>query len=177
MGTISNVSDTHWDVGKQRADVIRPLAEQGKCSRASILEAANALQLSERYIYRLIRKCRASQGILTSLIPEKPNGGKGRSRLLNQQESLIYEVIEDLYLTPQKLSPARIVEEVRKQCVEKIIEIPSEATIRRRLSRLLCSQLKIRGENTVSTEPDGRRIKFPTNVAQNSLFLRGIIKV
>lgn len=153
MGTISNISDTHWEVGKQRADVIRPLAEQRECSRASILEAANTLQLSERYIYRLVKKCRASQGMLTSLIPEKPNGGKGKSRLLKQQESLICEVIDDLYLTPQKLSPACIVEEVRKRCVEKIIAQPSGATIRRRLNNILCTKLKIRGENTIATEP------------------------
>ncbi len=105
MGTISNVNDAHWDVGKQRVEVIRPLAEQRICSRASILEAANILQLSERHIYKLVQKYRASQGLLTSLIPKKPNGGKGRSRLLKQQESLIYEVIENLYLTPQKLTP------------------------------------------------------------------------
>ncbi len=36
MENISSVNDTHWDVGKQRADVIRPLAEQRKCPRESI---------------------------------------------------------------------------------------------------------------------------------------------
>ena len=153
MGTISNVNDTQWDVGKKRADIIRPLAEQRKCSKAAISEAANTLQLSERYIYQLVLKCRTSQGMLTSLIPNKPNGGKGRSRLLKQQEALICEVIDDLYLTPQKLHPARIVEEVRKRCAEKTIKTPSEATIRRRLDNILYSQLKIRGENTISTDP------------------------
>jgi putative transposase len=180
METIPNVSDMYWDVGKQRADVIRPLAEQRKCPRSSILEAANTLQLSERYIYRLIRKCRASQGMLTSLIPNKPNGGRGRSRLLKQQESLIYEVIEDLYLTPQKLSPARIIEEVRKQCVEKTIEIPSEATIRRRLSKLLCAQLKIRGENIDSAEPIVGcfpEVDYPLSVVQIDHTLVDIILV
>ncbi len=44
MGTVSNVNDTHWDVGKQWAGIIRPFAEQRKYSRAAMLEAANKLQ-------------------------------------------------------------------------------------------------------------------------------------
>ncbi len=180
MGTISKVSDTHWNVGKQRADVIRPLAEQRKCSRASIVEAAKALQLSERYIYRLVRNCRTSQGLLTSLIPQKPDGGKGKSRLLKQQESLIHEIIDDLYLTPQKLIPARIIEEVRKRCAEKMIMTPSDATIRRRLCNISCAQLKVRGEVSISTEPIigcFPEVDYPLSVIQIDHTLVDIILV
>lgn len=180
MGNISNVNDTKWDVGKQRADVIRPLAEQRKCSKASISTAAQTLQLSERYIYQLVKTCRVSQGLLTSLIPKKPDGSKGRSRLLKQQDSLIHTVIEELYLTPQKLSPARIVEEVRKRCVEKTIVTPSEATIRRRLCSILCARLKIRGENSTSTEPIVGcfpEVDYPLSVVQIDHTLVDIILV
>ena len=54
-----------------------------------VLEAANKLKLSTRYVYRLIHSYRQSHGLMTSIIPQKPNGGKGRSRLSKQQEEVI----------------------------------------------------------------------------------------
>jgi putative transposase len=180
MESISNVSNDLWAVGKQRADVIRPLAEQRRCSRAAIEKAANLLHLSERYVYQLVRNCRASQGQLTSLIPKTSNGGKGRSRLLEQQEALIRESIEDLYLTPQKLSPARIVEEVRKRCTEERLKIPSEATIRRRLCQLSNTSLKVRGENGAVSEPivgSFPEVEYPLSVVQIDHTLVDIIIV
>lgn len=124
MENLPDINDILWNIGKKRIDVISPLAEQRKCSKASVAEAAKTLQLSTRHIYQLIRACRASQGMLTSLIPKKPMGGKGKSRLSKTQESVINAVISNLYLTSQKLRPAFIVEEVRKLCIEKISLFP-----------------------------------------------------
>ena len=55
MDDISKVEVTNWYIGKQRVDIIKPLAEISICPRKKILEAANTLKLSERYIYKLIR--------------------------------------------------------------------------------------------------------------------------
>lgn len=89
MDDILKINDSRWKVGTQRATTIQSLAKQNVCSKKSISEAAILLELSERYIYRLIRKYRESHGILTSLIPQKPNGGKGKPKLSTIQESLI----------------------------------------------------------------------------------------
>lgn len=153
MESISSISDTSWNIGKQRMNIIRPLAEQRKCSKAEISEAARILELSERYIYRLMRECRNSQGMLTSLIPKKPEGGRGKSRLSALGESVINSVIKDLYLNSQKLKPNFIVEEVRKRCTEKGIDVPSESTVRRRLCNISKNQLKVRQENKASALP------------------------
>ena len=59
-----------------------------------VLEAAAKLELSTRYVYKLIQNYRQSHGLITSIIPQKPNGGKGKSRLFKQQEDIINEVIE-----------------------------------------------------------------------------------
>src|SRR5262245_10554117 len=149
MDDISTIDNVKWSIGSRRAAIIRQLAEQRSCSRFVIAEASAALQLSERYIYQLIRKYRTSQGLLTSLIPKKSNGGKGKSRILDQQENLINQVIKELFLTSQKLKPSYIVEEIRKRCYEQQIPIPSEPTIRRRLRNLGLDRLKERGGNIV----------------------------
>lgn len=169
MDDISKINDKIWSMGEQRAEIIAPLAKSSICSRQMVLEASNKLKLSTRYVYRLVRNYRQSHGLMTSIIPQKPSGGKGRSRLSKQQEELINQVIDEFYLTSQKLSPAKIVEEIKKQCFEKQIEFSSEITIRRRLGSLALAQLQKRGQDSTSTEPIiGKfpKVDYPLDVVQ-----------
>lgn len=180
MSDISEVNDKIWDIGKQRANIIRPLAESSFCSQEKILAASAELQLSIRYIYKLIKNYREAHGIMTSLIPKKPSGGKGRSRLSEPQETLIAQVIEKFYLTSQKLRPARIVEEVHKQCFEQNIAKPSEASLRRRLRDISTAQLRKRGEdNDINQAIIGSfpQVDYPLSVVQIDHTLVDIILV
>jgi len=179
MNDISKVNDQNWQVGKQRVDVIKPLAESRICSKKSIIEAANTLQVSERYVYKLIGSYRKSEGILTSLIPEKPSGGKGKHRLTDAQESLIQQVIEKSYLTSQKLRPANITEEIHKRCFEENMATPSDATIRRRIHNIPLVQLQKRGEDAISTPIIGNfpKVNYPLSVVQIDHTLVDIILV
>ena len=169
MDDISKINDKIWSMGEQRAEIIAPLAKSSICSRQMVLEASNKLKLSTRYVYRLVHNYRQSHGLMTSIIPQKPNGGKGRSRLSQQQEALMNQVIDEFYLTSQKLSPAKIVEEIKKQCFEKQIEFSSEITIRRRLSSLSLAQLQKRGEDGTSTESvvgNFPKVDYPLDIVQ-----------
>ena len=80
MADISEIKEKSWNLGKQRIDVIRSLAEKSLCCKNSVEEAARKLHLSKRHIYNLIKKFRESWKTLTSLIPLKPKGGKGKVR-------------------------------------------------------------------------------------------------
>lgn len=181
MTDISELDDAIWDIGELRASVIRPLAESPTCSMKLIFEASQKLQLSERYIYKLIRRYRESFGMLTSLIPKDHSGGKGLSRLAVTQESLIHKIIEKSYLTPQKLSSAQIVEKIQKYCFERQIDAPSESTIRRRLHDLSLIQRQKRGEDIdISTDPiigNFPKVDYPLSVIQIDHTLVDIILV
>ncbi len=180
VSDISKIEDANWDIGKERADIIKPLAENSINTGEKILEAANALKLSERYIHKLIRNYRASHGILTSLIPQRPNGGKGKLRLFKNQESLIEQVIDKLYLNNQKLKPAQIIEEIRKQSFEANIITPSEATIRRRICKISATKLQSREESNISTTPiigSFPKVEYPLSVVQIDHTLVDIILV
>jgi putative transposase len=169
MDDISRIHDKTWGMGEQRAEIIAPLAKSSICSQQMVLEAANRLKLSTRYVYRLISNYRQSHGLVTSIIPQKPNGGRGKSRLVKQQEELINQVIDKFYLTSQKLSPAKVVEEIKKQCYEQQISFPSEITIRRRLASLSLSQLQKRNKDSTSIEPIiGKfpKVDYPLDVVQ-----------
>lgn len=180
VNDISKINEKSWSMGKQRAEIIAPLAQSKICSRKMVQDAATKLEISTRYVYRLIRNYRQSHGLMTSIIPQKPNGGKGKSRLSKQQEELINQVIDEFYLTSQKLSPAKIVEEIKKQCFEKQIEFSSEITIRRRLSSLSLAQLQKRGKDSTSIEPIiGKfpKVDYPLDVVQIDHTLVDIIVV
>ena len=180
MDDISKVEGNNWDIGKQRITVIKPLAEISICPRKKILEAANTLKLSERYIYKLIRNYRESHGVLTSLIPRRSNGGKGKPRLFQNQESLIEQVINKLYLNNQRLKPARIIEEIRKQSFEQNIITPSEATIRRRICKIPLIKLQKREEDSTSLLPivgNFPKVNYPLSVVQIDHTLVDIILV
>lgn len=179
MADISNIAEESWSMGKQRAEVIAPLAKRSICSRKVVLEAATKLKLSPRYVYKLVHNYRQSHGLMTSIIPQKPNGGKGRSRLSQQQEELIKRVIDKFYLTSQKLSAAKIVEEIRKQSFEQQIEFSSEITIRRRLAALGAAQLQRRGDNKPIEPITGNfpEVNYPLDVVQIDHTLVDIIIV
>jgi len=181
MEDISRINDKIWKIGEQRAKIIAPLAESNVCSRVMVLEAAAKLELSTRYVYKLIQNYRQSHGLITSIIPQKPNGGKGKSRLFKQQEDIINEVIDKFYLTSQKLSYAKIVEEIRKQCFEKQVNPPSEITIRRRLSSVSLVLLQKRGKDgSESITPiigNFPQVNYPLDVVQIDHTLVDIIIV
>ena len=60
MADISEIKEKSWNLGKQRIDVIRSLAEKSLCCKNSVEEAARKLRLCKRHIYNLIKKFRES---------------------------------------------------------------------------------------------------------------------
>ena len=133
---LATVSDQDWAEAKRRVDVIRPLAKMPFCPISLAEEASKALELSRRRVYSLIRIYRSSGGLLTSLLPSKPSGGKGQSRLSTKVEGLIGEAIESLYLNRQRVPTSRVVEDVQRRCNRAGLLTPSESTIRRRVESI-----------------------------------------
>ncbi len=149
ISDLTLIPDAVWQAAEQRAVLIRPLVARPNCSRADAVAAGLKLGISERQIYRLIQRCRAGGGNLTSLVAEGPNGGRGKSRMAFRQDELIRTVLEELYLTPQRLSGERIVQEVRHQAYKLGMSPPSASTVRRRISSLSLIERSRRGDVTV----------------------------
>lgn len=180
MSDILGISDEDLALGKRRLAVIRPLAENNICSQEAVAEAAKELQLSKRHIYKLIRNYHKAEGTLISLIPQRPDGGKGKSRLSLTQESIIEQSLELLYLNSQKLRPAKIMEEIRRQSLELSITAPSEATIRRRIAGLSYLKLQKREEGDIKQEVIRGcfpKVDYPLSIVQIDHTLVDIILV
>jgi putative transposase len=133
---LATVSEANWAEAKRREAVIRPLAEQPTCSKAQARTAAQALGLAERRIYMLIHAYRYSGGLLTSLVPGKTDGGRGKSRLSGEQDAIIREAIEAVYLNRQQAPVSQVIEEVHRHCHQAGISPPSAGAVRRRVQAL-----------------------------------------
>lgn len=75
-----SLSDALWTVAQRRAAVVGPLAAQDTVSAAAARDAGQALGLSERTIYILLRRWRQSGGLAVSLAPQASPGGRSKGR-------------------------------------------------------------------------------------------------
>lgn len=154
------LSEAAWEECKRRAAAIKPLVEMEHVSRQVADEAASSLGISRRYVYELIRRLKAGKQLTTDFAPQKPTGGKGKSRLPIELEEIISESIRTFYLTRQKRSKAAVLREIQRKCFRIGKPAPSRNTIERRISRL--------DPLTVSRTRDGFRNSRTLDALQGS---------
>ena len=131
MPDLAAVEQAGWQEAERRGVMLRALAA-GRCGRDDAAAAAAALGLSPRQVYALVRRLRTSGGLLTALLPAKPNGGRGRSRLSAAVEAVISEV----WLDRQQRSIADAALEVRRRCLMAGLKVPAPSTVYRRIVAL-----------------------------------------
>ncbi len=133
---VLTLSESDWAEAKHRASVIGPLAELSTVGRVAAEEAAAKLGISTRMVYALVKRCRASNGLVTDLASGCSSGGKGKQRTTPEVNCIIREVIQTHYLSRQKKSAAVIIREVRMRCRQAGYKLPAGNTIRARLRSL-----------------------------------------
>ena len=153
MADLSQIAEQEWNEAHRRAVIVRPLVEFKHCPRNRAREAAVALELSERQVYRLIKRLRESFGDLTALLPGVSDGGRGKQRLATPRESLLICLIAELFLTRQKRSAADLVRAIRSQSLKSALKPASESTIRRHLKALSLAERCKRGESHPEAKP------------------------
>ena len=86
-GTI-RLSEAAWAEARRRAAVIQPLAEADALSANVAADAGRILGLSERTIYTLVKRWRATDGSIPALIAA-PSSRKKPDRLSEEVERLV----------------------------------------------------------------------------------------
>ncbi len=169
MTDLSQIDERAWNEAQQRAKILRPLAALKECPRHLAHKAASQLKLSVRQIYALIKRLRQNEGVVTALLSKPPTGGRGKQRLSPILAGQLRELIEEIYLTPQKYSAAHFIRLVCNQFTKVGLSCPSESTIRRRLKSLSLSERCKRDEFYPETTPiDGATpaVEFPLDLVQ-----------
>lgn len=128
------LTDKEWEEAKRRYDIILPILNNRKDFNL-IKEIAHKNQSHYTTIYRWLKLFNETNTI-SSLIGFKKNGGKGKSRLSPELDTIINETIQNHYLNPSKKSINKIIREVQKTCINKNIKPSHPNTIRNRIKNI-----------------------------------------
>jgi putative transposase len=121
---LSKVDDRDWGEARRRLDLIAPLLDGTRFPRAVIVERAQAAGLDASTLYRWARAYRAS-GLLSSLLPYKPSGGRGKSRLDAEVEEIVKQTISEHFLTRQQRTVRSTSAEGARRCREAQLRAPN----------------------------------------------------
>jgi putative transposase len=103
---VATLPDEAWVQARNRAEIIGPLAALEVVGHDAADTAAQALGLSRRQVYVLIRRARQGAGLMTDLARGRSGGGKGKGRLPESVERIIRELLQKRFLTKQRRSLA-----------------------------------------------------------------------
>ncbi|MDY7577272.1 helix-turn-helix domain-containing protein [Herbaspirillum sp. RTI4] len=144
-------SSEDWLIAEKHREIIDPLLEPQ--DRASVLYAKIAEEsgVSRATLYRWVQAFR-NTGLLSSLLPTKRDGGRGRGRLSDEVEAIIKDCIENYHLTDQQRSVSATAEEVRRLCSNANFPLPDASTVRRRILWITERELLSRRKGTRAAE-------------------------
>ena len=133
---VATLPDQAWERARRRAEIIGPLAQSEPVGHAAADAAAQALGLSRRQVYALIRRARQGAGLVTDFAPGQSSGGKGKGRLPESVERIIRELLQKRFLTKQKRSLAAFHREVTQACKAQKLRVPTRNTVAFRIASL-----------------------------------------
>jgi putative transposase len=129
---LEDVSEEDWEYAKSCLEIIKPLLVRQPRGSNPIDKIVQSSGFSRPTIYRWLRFYR-NTGLLSSLLPTKRSGGRGRGRLSADIEAIIQDRVTNFYLTDQQPSIIATVREVRRLCSNAGLALPHELTIRKRI--------------------------------------------
>jgi putative transposase len=133
-------TDKQWEEAKKRLNIIKPLLHPHRTTD-EVEKIAIQHNIHRSTIYRWIELYEKA-GELLVLVPKyTERGGKGRKRINPETELVIENVINDLYLHKQKLTPKQIYIEIKRKCLNAGIHVPHENTIRNRIKTIPDKQI------------------------------------
>jgi putative transposase len=130
-----DVADPIWRETAKRARVLTALAAHAHCSTQQITEAAKKLKIGRAMVYRLLARFKSRRDT-TSILPARPGRKLGRKVLKQQQEHIIAQQINKVYLSRQKPSIAALHRIIGLECFNANLQIPSYKTVRSRVGSL-----------------------------------------
>ena len=166
-----SLTDKEWGIAKYRYDLIKPIIDKS-ISTEEIKEIATKEKIHYTTIYRWIRTFNETKQI-SSLSGKKKTGGKNKSRLDKDVDTIINDVILNTYLNPSKKSITKVIRDVIIKCKELDIKTPHSNTIRNRIKSISESEVLKARYGTKASRDKFEPIKgnfpganFPLSVVQ-----------
>ena len=132
---IAEVSNANWQQAERLSAALTPLLSRATIGRKEMAELAAREGLSVPTLYRWLRRFRAT-GSPFSLM-SKPRGPRPDAhRIPLFAEQAIQEVIDTYYLTRQRPTAQKVIQEVVRFCRDNNIHPPAGNTVRARLRQI-----------------------------------------
>jgi putative transposase len=130
---LADITDDKWREMEHRLNSIRPLLE-GK-ARKEIVEHSEKIGIHYTTLYRWLKKYQTT-GTLAGLMSNQSGCKKGTTRISQEQELLIQEIIVNHYLQKQKIPPTEVIELVKIECKKRNIPNVGNSTVRNRIGKI-----------------------------------------
>lgn len=130
---LSKISDDKWKEMEYRLNCIRPLIE-GK-TRQEIIVHSEKIGIHYTTLYRWLKKYQTI-GSIMGLLPNRRGSKKGTTRIPQEQESIIQDVINNSYLSKQKITPKEVIKLVKIESKKRGVLPVGDSTIRDRISKI-----------------------------------------
>lgn len=127
-------TDEQWETARRRRGLIEPLGRPGRRGQQTAKTIARESGYSVSILYLWYSIYRNSGHLLSSLIDDVRDGGRGKSRLSEAVQNITQEYIESKFLSLQKPSIKVAHEEISATCTAQGLAPPSLNTVRLRIS-------------------------------------------
>ena len=132
---LHGVSEPQWNEALVRYQAIEGLRSRRTGVRA-LAEQAHGAGVHLATLYRWFRQFRAGEGRVSALVPTRPSGGSGQSRLDSRVQEIVQEVLRDAYLQKQRLKVSAIRRQIEARCKAEGLSAPAYNTVQARVSSL-----------------------------------------
>lgn len=119
---------------ERKFDIIKPLLDKPERTKQDVVARAAATGVHYTTVYKWLRVFETT-GKLTAFV-RQDRADKGKGLLPPTTEKILTDTIETFFLTKQKRSPSKVIEEVEKLCAKAGMAPPHANTIRNRLKQL-----------------------------------------
>jgi putative transposase len=114
----------------------QPPGGTGDCGRDRCGGGGRRARAVRRQVYVLLGRWRTGGGVVSDLLPGRSSGGRGGSRLPDDVEAIVRQVLQARYLTRQRRSVAAVCREITRLCRVRGLQVPSRGTVLRRVAQL-----------------------------------------
>lgn len=136
---------------EKKYQIIKPILSKPTHSLKDVVACAEKAGVHYVTIYTWLRQFERT-GKLTTLV-RRDRKDKGKTLLPADAEKIIADMIESFYLSKQKFSAAKVVQEVQRICAKLNVRPPHPNTIRNRIKKIdAYKKLKSRSGNKVARD-------------------------
>ena len=139
-GDATQIAKERLDEAHKKFEIIKPLLDMPRCTRADVDLQAKAHGVGRSTIYRWMKEFEIVGRV--SVLVRQSRKDKGRTHLPKPIEKALADVIKVQYLTKQKKKMSKVIEEMDKVCRTLQVKPPHPNTIRNRIKKLSAFEKK-----------------------------------